>query len=641
MGKSGKTLNLIAYLFLVIFSCLGSAAESPQEAIKSAYIYKFLSYVEWPDDSNKNTLVLTYFGKNKQFFELLSAVEKRKVRGHSMKTRWVRNIAELLPTDVIIVDQKFNRHLSKINSLIKDEPVLVISDHAKEKQLFGINFTSLESNRIGFEINRYNLVYQKLKVSTDIVILGGTEIEIASLVKEMESDIEDSRDKLSQMENEVIQKQKLLDEQSLALKQQERQLADLDQTIRGQRKSYDKLKKEYTELNASLVVSRTELNQNNQLLQTKQEELQQKSVAIDDLAELINRNKQLLIEQSNALKSQKAELTQSQRQLENQMQTLSQQELTLKEQSSTIKTQSTALYGSIILLLSITVSVVMVYRGFRIKQKANLDLESKNNELKEINFKLTHTQDQLVESEKMAALGGLVAGVAHEINTPIGVGVTSSSHLLDLLKNFSRMYEKGQIKRSDLESLLADLTESGDILHRNLLRASGLIRSFKQVSADQTNEEIRTFNLNEYLGEICQNLRHKLKQKKHEVIIDCPKHLSITSYPGALSQVITNLIVNSVIHGFGDKTNGQIDIQATLVEDQLIVNYRDNGKGIPEGTREKVFDPFFTTNRSEGGTGLGLHISFNLTQKLGGRIKCLPASEGAYFQITLPVVKEK
>ena len=642
---AGKIAIAAFFGVSLVLTATTKAAESEESALKTAFIYNFMRYIVWPDEQNKKQFKLVYLGDNQKIIRSLESLSSNNIRNKSFLIRSTTKVSEIFPADVIFVDQAQTRKLRAINAYIKDKPVLVISENAKEKQLFGINFIKQNKDRIGFEVNRYNLLYQKLKVSADIVILGGTEIEIASMVKEMEADIDTSRTNLKDLQQQVNEKQTKLDAQSRLLSEQTSRLAtqqaeldQLDTTIKRQQQAYNELNEVYSALNSSLEFSRKELNQNNELLGSKQAELEQKTAAIDDLSDLINKNKQLLIDQSEELEKQRRELALSQIELEHQKAQLIEQQQVLAEQSSTIKTQATALYGSIVLILSVIVTIIVIYRGFKLKQRSNLELEEKNKQLSTINLELTETQGQLVEAEKMAALGGLVAGVAHEINTPIGVGVTSATHLLDSVGAFKSQYESGELKRSQLENLLEDLLESGEILNRNLLRASELIRSFKQVSTDQTIEEKREFNLAEYIGEICQNLHHKLKQKHHTVEVNIEETIMLNSYPGALAQVFTNLIVNSIIHGFGEHENGLITIHSEKTEDGgLKVTYRDFGKGIPKQEREKIFDPFFTTNRAQGGTGLGLHICYNLvTQKLGGKIRCLDSEDGASFEINLP-----
>ena len=268
------------------------------------------------------------------------------------------------------------------------------------------------------------------------------------------------------------------------------------------------------------------------------------------------------------------------------------------------------------------------------------ELEEANSALRQSIEQLMQTQSQLIQAEKMAALGGLVAGVAHEINTPLGVGVTAASYLEFQTQELLSRYHANTMTRTELERYLKTAEESSDILLSNLQRAAKLIRSFKQVAVDQSLEEKRRIRLKAYLDDIFLSLQPALKKTQHVLSIECPETLEISTYPGALSQIMTNLVMNSLIHAFEDRDRGEIRIHIVLKEEEIMsFIYQDNGKGIPEEHIPKVFDPFFTTKRSEGGSGLGLHIVYNLvTQKLKGSITCQShPGEGATFTITLPL----
>ena len=266
------------------------------------------------------------------------------------------------------------------------------------------------------------------------------------------------------------------------------------------------------------------------------------------------------------------------------------------------------------------------------------ELSVTNQHLQQSLEHLNKAQTQLVQSEKMAALGGLVAGIAHEINTPAGVGLTAASHLQTQVDKYHLRYTDGTLTRSDFENLLTVARESCDIVVHNLQRAADLIRSFKQVAVDQSSDEQRLFNLKKYLEEILLSLRPRLRCTGHRVVINCPADLQLYSHPGAFSQIITNFIINSLLHGFEDRPVGEIIIDIEQASDKLILRYSDNGKGIDKEALGKIFDPFFTTKRGQGGSGLGMHIVHNLvTQLLNGQIHCdSTPGTGISFTITLP-----
>lgn len=272
--------------------------------------------------------------------------------------------------------------------------------------------------------------------------------------------------------------------------------------------------------------------------------------------------------------------------------------------------------------------------------KQNEELNTSNEILENTIEHLQQAQDKLVESEKMASLGALVAGVAHEINTPIGVGLMGITQLIDEGKTIRKHYDSGELTETEFDSFLNSTRELSDIVNKNLDRTAQLVRSFKQIAVDQTSEEDRGINLKSYIEEIIFSLGSVIRKANVRVKVDCSGDYDVITNPGLLSQVLTNLIVNSVNHGFSDKESGNILIAITeLGGTSFRLLFKDDGKGIREDHLVKIFDPFFTTNRGRGGTGLGLNITYNIvTNALRGSIVCRSKlGEGAEFDITFQV----
>ncbi len=252
---------------------------------------------------------------------------------------------------------------------------------------------------------------------------------------------------------------------------------------------------------------------------------------------------------------------------------------------------------------------------------------------------LTVAQDELVRAEKMAALGSLVAGIAHELNTPIGNSLTVATTLQDYSEAFQLEMSKG-LTRSRLDEFVKSTHEGAGILTRGLHHAADLVASFKQVAVDQTSAQKRSFNLRETMGDILLTMGPSLRKTTHTVESDIPDDLVMDSYPGSLGQVITNLVNNAVIHAFEGRTHGIVRIAASAAQPGwVLLTVRDDGRGITPANLPRIFDPFFTTKMGQGGSGLGLNIVYNLVRDaLGGTIRVeSEEGQGACFLIDLPL----
>jgi len=276
-------------------------------------------------------------------------------------------------------------------------------------------------------------------------------------------------------------------------------------------------------------------------------------------------------------------------------------------------------------------------------ENTNEELEKKvderTKELKSTISDLKNMQKQLVESEKIASLGSLVAGVAHEINTPIGIGVTGITHFLSISSDLNKKYKEDNLSETEFEDFIKTSNELANLINVNLMRAADLIKSFKKVAIDRSSEEKRKFNVKSYLEEILMSLHSITKKTKHQYNIECPSDLEINNYPGLFSQIITNFIMNSLIHGFKEIKAGKIDIVVYQENKILNILYRDNGCGIKKENLKKIYEPFFTTNRSHGGSGLGLNIVHNIvTTQLNGTISAKSEfAKGVEFLVKFPI----
>ncbi len=288
-------------------------------------------------------------------------------------------------------------------------------------------------------------------------------------------------------------------------------------------------------------------------------------------------------------------------------------------------------------------------------QRLNIELESRvqhrtqelaaaNTQLEETLDTLQRAQQELVRTEKLASLGSLVAGIAHELSTPVGNSLTVATTLVDRTRTFAEEAAGGPLRRSSLADFVAQVRQASDLLVRSLLSASELIGRFKRVAVDQTSAQRRRFDLAETLEEVVTTLRPQIKKTRHHIELAVPDGIDMLSYPGPIGQVIINLVNNALVHGFEDLAAGVVRIEAAVeAPDRVRVTVKDNGRGIPDEYQSRIFDPFFTTRLGQGGSGLGLHIVFNIvTRVLGGRTSVISRpGEGAAFVLDLPRVAPK
>ena len=251
---------------------------------------------------------------------------------------------------------------------------------------------------------------------------------------------------------------------------------------------------------------------------------------------------------------------------------------------------------------------------------------------------LQRAREQLLLSEKMAVLGSLVSGVAHEINTPLSIGVTAASFLNDRTRTLFGEWDEQALTKENLERFLKDSDEGSRIIQTNLDQATRIINSLKQVAVDQQVDEYREFELGSYIRDILLSLKHQLKTGKHIISSETDGVVMVKTYPGAITQILNNLVINSITHGFDNLDGGRININARKDDEEVVMYYSDNGRGLTEEESLRIFEQFYTTRRDRGGTGLGMKIVYDLISgKLGGSIEIRPPEEGGTgFMLKFP-----
>lgn len=265
-------------------------------------------------------------------------------------------------------------------------------------------------------------------------------------------------------------------------------------------------------------------------------------------------------------------------------------------------------------------------------------LEESNIQLKSSLEDLTLAKDSLVQSEKMASLGQLVAGVAHEVNTPLGICVTSITALKEKVDMLRKAVEDQELTKSMLSDTLSLLNEYQQIIERSLNKSVELIRGFKSVAVEQHTDPELKINLAQHIKDVVNTVKTMFKRKKYQITVDVDEDFSFVTFPSAWNQILTNFLMNSHIHGFDGLDEGEISIKVSQSNGYLTLLYQDNGHGIGDEVKQKIFDPFVTTKRGQGGSGLGLNIVFNLVNtKLGGSVTCPTIKQGCCFKVKVPI----
>ena len=274
--------------------------------------------------------------------------------------------------------------------------------------------------------------------------------------------------------------------------------------------------------------------------------------------------------------------------------------------------------------------------------QTNAQLIRKEKALTKSMSDLKSAQSKLIESEKMASLGRLVAGFAHEINTPIGIALTASSSIMESSQYIEQMLLKDEVEEEDLISTLETIRDASKLVFSNLNRSADLVGSFKRTSIDQSLENLSFYCLNDTIMDVLTSMRIKIKNTSIKAVFDSHENINLYGIPGDIVQVISNLFENSVLHGFEDgKLKGEIRIAIQKEKEDILIHYSDTGKGMSDEIAERIFEPFYTTLRAKGGTGLGMYICHNIvTSRLKGTIGCTSTQDkGTKFLITFPIIK--
>jgi len=638
-----KSLLLCTFFFLIS----ANAQQLNKEQIKVAYIYNFLKHVNWPEEESKSHFVLGVF-QDKKFHDLLkSSFKNKKVKNKNISILLITDLNQANTNDLFYIPQQFNNQLAQIANKVRGSQTLLVTDNSTDKHNAMLNMVdSKGANAISFEVNKSNIVYEKLTTSAQLLLLGGTELDIASLYRETEHAMQLTRAREAALNTELANQQSKLSQTNIRLSKLNQDLQRSSREVSKQQLAMKELVKNEQKKERELAIILQQLNEANenyseqtQAISEKKQEVAIKEKENLQMADLIKQNKMILQQQQQNIIAQQQSIVAQQQSIVAQQQNLNEQDNELAAQQQTIVSQRTTITITTILVLIVAFALVLV-AGLFIKNRRTTQ------KLSETLSHLEEAQTQLIQSEKMASLGKLIAGVAHEINTPLGIAVTSTSLIQENTDNMAKKLNDKSLSQKQLQAYINIVTESSIISNRGLERVIELMHNFKEVAADQIIESVREINLADYINEVMTTLANEMKRNQAHYSFSGDDTIKINTIPGALAQVITNLVNNSIRHGFQssnetseENNNIKINIEQNSI-DEVCLTYQDNGIGMSKDVLAQVFDPFFTTKRNKGGTGLGMNIVYNvIEQKLSGHIGISSnLGEGVTCKITLPIL---
>lgn len=632
--RFGLLLILIAGNF---FIRLGNAQVLERHKLVVAQVNAYTKNIGWPTELQQyDFYVITNRSEIEKEFINLS---KRKLNGKEISVTSSTSFTIPKGADVVFVSPEFNEVIPSIFNQIKRTPILLISDGYTDQRFVMINIIN-QDNNLSFEINKANILNQGLSILPNMLLLGGTELDVAQLYRQSQDSLRMLESTISQLENRydslqqnIEATQKIIREQNTMISFQTKEISVKQETINEQSQSLDSIINQFD-------VSGKKLDSIARVISERESKL-------SDLQSEIH-------EQSNQIASSNRILRQQTDQIERQEFAIKRQESKLKETESVVDSQKSILLFVVLVLILIAVGVFLLYRAYEARKRDASKLKQQKEELSKLIDELNQTQTQLVQSEKMASLGVLTAGIAHEINNAINF-VYSGIHIIEtklteikpIFSAFKKVGKKDITKIS--EEIAAKKEEIGFDEAQSLIEK--MIKNV-QIGAERTTEIVkglRTFSRSEDEQktkidihkdiEVALLLLHSQYKDVIKLETSFEENLPmVDGYQGQLGQAFLNIIGNAIDAVKARNIDPMIQIKTKFKEGSVKIMIRDNGTGMSKETQEKIFDPFFTTKGVGAGTGLGLSITYGIIEKHNGAIFVSSAlGAGTEFVISLPL----
>lgn len=643
----------LKYLFILCFAfcALQLTAQVERTKMIGAYVYNLSRYTEWPNEAKLDSFRIVLISRNSELvneFKIFSKELKIKDKPISLEIRNTGSANIQRSVNLVFLSQERSALLPDVIKKIEGLPILLVSENYDDKYRVMINLYDTDKKELLFEVNKANILNHNLKIDPEILLLGGTEIDIAGLYRSSQKDMEQLEYKMSRLGDSLAQLNQDLSQIQI-------QIIEKQKNIENQQRLLDLQNLEVEKGKGEIAKHRREILEQKSVMQKQNELLSNQSAALrEQLSELGD--------QQSYINKQQFEIQKGKVFLDSLTLEIKNKNIVLDEKTSTIERQKQTLIWAIIAGILAFFVLMSMISGYRSKVQKNRQLTKQHDEIETINKKLeatnrslystisqlNETQSQLVASEKMASLGVLTAGIAHEINNPVNFIYTGINSLRkdyeeligyvekidNLIREENSLLEQAeQIKKdADYDEIKEIIPQTIDDIKIGAERAAEIIRGLRNFSKID-RDAMQVFNIHEGIDSALLLLRNKFKNH-----ITIKKNYGplpmIECYPGKLNQVFLNIIGNSID---AIEKEGVIVIETTLVEDHIDISIKDTGKGIAPEIIDKIFDPFFTTKSVGKGVGLGLSISFGIIKEHNGKIDVKSeTNNGTIFTISLP-----
>ena len=631
----------IALLIILLLPFKTAISQISYETSKALLIYQFAKNISHQKHEHIRKYKICFLGNDiKTYKELKKITVNNDINGKPVELSMIKDLNTIGQKQLLYVDKSWAKKIEEVWFKIENENILLVTEHCPDAKYIMLNIKyNLEQETVSFEINKANIIIENFTINPEMLLLGGKEIDIRELYRDM-------KHRLEKEEQEV----KLY---KAELQRQTRELTLL-------RKEADSLRVGIILLTEKILIRENDLNYLADSIRIQQEVFLEKLSQIENQEEKLENYEEKIKNKEYEIEKVSYDLFNILTEKRKQKEIINEQKNTLSNQKEVITTKNRQLLLSLVLAFMLIVLAALVYYALNVKRKANKKQLKANRELESTLQKLTDTQSQLVQSEKMASLGVLTAGIAHEINNPVNYinsgleGLkTVSIQIVNVVSKYqknvnqSEKEDRPEDEKQNLKEELKTLSDGIQSLTKNIQngvsRTTEIIKSLNTFSRID-NDELSLTNLHENINSTV-TLLHNQYKNRIEIIKDYGKIPETYCYSSKLSQVFMNILSNAV-QAIPEK--GTIEIKTSYIEkskeyiqNRIKISIKDNGTGIPVGAKTKVYEPFFTTKNVGKGTGLGLSITHGIIEQHNGSIDFASDSSGTEFNIYIPVILKK